>query len=189
MKTLNNYINEALIKKDTKIKTYNYYPKDIFELREIIENRLKNDKNSDLNDIDVSKIISFCDTTRGQYRDRGLFEGLDPHNIDISEWNVSKVENMKRVFFGCRNLVCDLSKWDVSNVETMDCMFFNCCNTFNSNLSEWDVSKVKNMSRMFYDCYNFNSDLSHWDVSKVEDMYNIFHGCKALKNKPSWYKE
>ena len=188
MKTLNNYINEALIKKDTKIKTYNYYPKDIFELREIIETRLKNDKNADLNDIDVSKIISFCDTTRGQYRDRGLFEGLEPHNIDISNWNVSEVQDMRRVFFGCRNLVCDLSKWDVSNVETMDYMFFN-CNTFNSNLSGWDVSKVKDMSRMFYDCYNFNSDLSHWDVRNVEDKFHMFHGCKALKNKPSWYKE
>ena len=54
MKTLNNYINEALIKKDTKIKIYNYYPKDIFELREIIEKRLKNNKNADLTDIDVS---------------------------------------------------------------------------------------------------------------------------------------
>ena len=42
---------------------------------------------------------------------------------------------------------------------------------------------------MFYDCYNFNSDLSHWDVSNVEDKFHMFHGCKALKNKPSWYKE
>ena len=188
MKTLNNYINEALIKKDTKIKIYNYYPKDIFELREIIETRLKNDKNAELNDIDVSKIISFCDTTRGQYRDKGLFEDLDPHNIDISNWNVSKVEDMRRVFFGCKNLICDISEWNVSNVEYMGYIFFDCQN-FNCDLSKWDISKVKDMSRMFYDCYNFNSDLSHWDVSNVEDKFHMFHGCKALKNKPSWYKE
>ena len=40
MKTLNNYINEALIKKDTKIKTYNYYPKNRNELIEIIKEKM-----------------------------------------------------------------------------------------------------------------------------------------------------
>ena len=41
MKTLNNYINEALIKKDTKINTYNYYPKSRDELIEIIKEKIE----------------------------------------------------------------------------------------------------------------------------------------------------
>ena len=215
MKTLNNYINEALIKKDTKIKTYNYYPKDIFELREIIENRLEKDKNADLTDIEVSKITSFCDETRGRYKDRGLFEGLDPHNIDISNWNVSNVENMKRVFFACHNLVCDVSKWDVSNVESMSNMFYRCrkfdcdlgnwkfpncknlfgmfvkCSNFKgTGLQSWNVFKIRSFAHMFNGCTNLDVDLNDWDIRSANEYYYMFKGCKKLKQKkliPKWY--
>ena len=57
MKTLNNYINEALIKKDTKISIYNYYPKDKDELKSLIEKLLKErGKNANLNDIDLTNL-------------------------------------------------------------------------------------------------------------------------------------
>ena len=75
MKQLNTYINEALIKKDTKIDKYTYHPKDAAELRSIIEELLdERGKDADLNDIDTSAIKNMS----------WLFEDLDPHNIDIS---------------------------------------------------------------------------------------------------------
>ena len=216
MKTLNNYISEALIKKDTKISIYNYYPKDIFELREIIENRLKNDKNADLNDIDVSKITSFCDKTRGQFKDRGLFEGLDPHNIDVSNWNVSEVQDMRRVFFDCHNLVCDVSKWDVSNVESMSNMFYKCykfdcdlgnwkfpwckslfgmfvkCSNFKgTGLEKWDVKDVHSFSHMFSDCVNLDVDLNDWNTDSATEYHYMFEGCDTLERKkliPDWWR-
>ena len=45
----------------------------------------------------------------------------------------------------------DISQWDVSNVENMECMFDN-CKSFNQDISSWDVSKVTNMSFMFKNC-------------------------------------
>jgi surface protein len=142
MKTVNNYINEALIKKNTKIKTYNYFPKDKKELQSLLKELLdERGKDADLNDIDTSDITDMSE----------LFDNLDPYNIDISEWNVSSVKNMEWMFCWCDNFNSDLSAWDVSEVEDMSRMF-NKCEKFNSDLSSWNVSKVTNMQQMFRGC-------------------------------------
>ena len=49
----------------------------------------------------------------------------------ISEWNTSKITNMRELFSGKISFSEDLSKWDVSNVTDMSYMFdtmfeFNC---------------------------------------------------------------
>ena len=115
MKNLNNYISEKLNIKDIK-RQYNYFPKTKDELRQILEERLKEDKNANLNDIDVSKITDMS----------YLFSDLDPHNIDISEWNVSNVTDMYKMFYDCNSFNSDLSNWDVSNVTDMYNMFDGC---------------------------------------------------------------
>ena len=152
MKTISNYINEKLkIGKSTK--QYIYFPKNTGELRTILRERLLEDKDSNLTDIDVSKIRDMA----------RLFEGLDPHNIDISLWDVSKVEDMYSMFYGCENFNCDLS--------------------------DWDVSKVEDMGWMFWECKNLDCDLSNWNVTNMIRMDDMFGRCTSMKNKPSWYKE
>ena len=152
MKTLKHYIikniNEGFKIGKTKGKTYTCQPKDRDELKKIIKERLKNNKNADLNDIDVSKITDMSQ----------LFLGLDPHNIDISDWNVSNVKDMGAMFYMCQKFNSDLSAWDVSQVESMHNMFCN-CKKFDSDLSKWDVSNVDNMYNMFGGC---NISLPSW---------------------------
>ena len=183
MQDLNNYITERL-KLTSKISQYSCQPKDKFELRDILEERLTKDKNADLNDIDVSQITDMG--WKGFIEDKGLFEGLDPHNIDISEWDVSNVKTMDSMFFNCRHFNCDLSNWNVSNVEDMNYMFWSCKN-FNCDISKWNVSNVANMKNMFDDCEKFNCDLNKWDVSNVKEMMHMFNGCTSLKNIPLWW--
>lgn len=76
MKNLTNFIQEKY-----PIYEGNQYtckPKDKFELRKILEERLAKDKDANLNDIDVSQIT---DMGYEDFRDNtGLFEKLDPHN-------------------------------------------------------------------------------------------------------------
>lgn len=180
MKTLKHYITERFT--SDKVEKYNYFPKDIFELRDILKERLEKDKNANLNDIDVSKITTFTDTTRGQFKNRGLFEGLDPHNIDISKWNVSNVEDMRRVFCDCKNLKCDVSKWNVLKVKSFANMFYVCHN-FDCDLSEWKFGNHKELSffGMFAQCYNFTGKgLDKWDVSKAHSIAHMFNKCKKL---------
>ena len=170
MKNLNSFILEHLecpklsiierlkLNKDTKLKTYNYFPKSFDELRALLRKLLEErGPDADLNDIDVSNVTTFSDTEN----DIGLFEDLDPHNIKIDRWDVSNVKNMNYMFSECEN--------------------------FNCNLSNWKVNKVKYMRWMFDDCKNFNCDLSKWDVSNVKDMFHMFDGCVFLQT-PNWYK-
>ena len=183
MKNLQSIIQEKLrLSKDTKVDIYNYHPKTREELRKILEERLASNPDANLNDIDVSNITDMGPDASNI----GLFENLDPHNIDISEWNVSNVTNMGYMFDRCENFNSDLSKWDVSNVINMDSMFYKCKN-FNSDLSKWDVSNVKNMYSMFYNSI-FNGDISEWDVSNVKNMYDMFKNSPLEKNPPKWYK-
>lgn len=113
MKSLKSYIQEKLIIKKSK---YNYFPETKEELKEIIENSIKDEGNEvDLNHIDVSNITDMSE----------LFKGTD-FNGDISDWNVSNVTEMHSMFWGCKNFNKDISNWDVSNVTNMDNMFFDC---------------------------------------------------------------
>ena len=61
-------------------------------------------------------------------------------NGDISNWDVSKVENMREMFdssdFTGEN--GDISNWDISNVEDMTSMFG--ASEFNGNLSKWNLN-------------------------------------------------
>jgi surface protein len=60
-------------------------------------------------------------------------------NGDISQWNVSNVTNMYRMFEGSK---------------------------FNGDISEWDVKNVKNMHYIFLE-YD-NQDLSNWKPYSLE---------------------
>ena len=141
MRKLIDIIEGLKIGSKTKIITYSCKPKTREELKNIIKERFKKDKDTNLNDIDVSYITDM----------ESLFYELDPHNIDISMWDVSNVKDMFGMFYECRNFNCDLSKWNVSRVTNMQGMFYD-CNNFNSDLSNWDVSNVKYIGKMFVGC-------------------------------------
>ena len=116
MKSLTNYIQEKLIIKKSKVSNYKYFPKTKEELKNIIKQRIKSEGNEvDLNDIDVSKITDMS----------YLFEGT-AFNGDISNWDVSNVENMSNMFYECESFNQDISGWDVSNVTSMSFMFNGC---------------------------------------------------------------
>ena len=59
---------------------------------------------------------------------------------------------MKYMFRNCKKFNCNLSNWDVSNVENMKYMFQNCENFQAKDLDKWNVSNVKNMEYMFDNC-------------------------------------
>lgn len=130
---------------------------------------------ADLNHIDVSECTTFFD----EERNVGLFQGTGFCG-DVSKWDVSNVENMKRLFMDCDVFNCDLSNWDVSSVEDMCCMF-NGCKEFNQDLGDWDVSNVKTMEGMFSYCDSFEGKgVNKWDVSNVGDMSAMFAFCRKF---------
>ena len=182
MKTLNQYIKEKLIINKDYIDVKIYHPKSFYELRNIIEDRYNKlgagtkQNPIDFNDIDVINIDSFYNCKK----DKGIFDGMNFKYIDISDWDVSNVTDMRGMFFECSELksVGDISGWNVSKVTNMNSMF-SYCNTLVSvgDISKWNVSNVTDMYSMFYDCKLFNQDLSDWNVSNVTIPYGMFDKC------------
>jgi surface protein len=58
---------------------------------------------------------------------------------------------MASMFIYCKKFNCNISEWDVSKVTNMKCMFYHCKN-FNQNLDSWNVSNVIIMWDAFKDC-------------------------------------
>ena len=119
MKHLNTYITEYIVKKklDKAIDSeHKYHPQTKDELIENIK-ELVDKGETDFNYIDTSAITDMSN----------LFKFLDiSTTIDISEWDVSNVTNMSKMFYDCEKINFDISSWDVSKVENMSNMFYSC---------------------------------------------------------------
>ncbi|MBR6133110.1 MAG: BspA family leucine-rich repeat surface protein [Bacilli bacterium] len=116
-------------------------------------------------------------------------DSVDSFEIDLSNWNLSNVSNMKSLFDSSGAHansvnVIGLNNWDVSKVTNMSYLFsemgrFNATIWNIGPLSNWDTSSVVNMKRLFYrsgmNSTSWNvGDLSNWDTSNVVNMYGMF---------------
>ncbi len=104
----------------------------------------------------------------------------------ISEWDVSKVINIRDLFHGTSIEDDDLNaikNWNVGNAENMQAMFMGCTNlTDVSLLNNWDVSNVENMRGMFINCTNLQIvNLSNWQTNKLKNVHDMFNGCRGLQ--------
>ena len=187
MKSFKQHILEKL--KVSKIENKPVYrPNTKEELVDLIIKEIEtNGPKCSLNHIDVSAITDMSDLFRGgetmQY-----WSGhpvLSDFDGDISDWDVSNVTNMSRIFNKCKYTGDngDISDWDVSNVTNMNGMFS--LSKFTGDISNWDVSNVTSMRSMFY-WSEFDGDISNWDVSNVRDMERMFISSDFNKDISDW---
>ena len=74
-----------------------------------------------------------------------------------------------------------ISQWDVSRVTNMDRLFSDCI-SFNEDISNWDVSSVTNMSNMFIEASSFNQPIGKWDTQNVTDMDYMFYTASSFNH-------
>ena len=174
MKSLIQHIQEKLvINRNTNI-TYNYHPKTKEELVEIIKSEVeKNGWECDLNHIDVSQITDMS-YLFSSHKVSGF--GLSDFNGDISDWDVSKLENMRGMFLGAYLFNQHIMDWDVSNVTNMSGMFQH-ATKFNQPISNWNVSCVEFMHNMFSFAKSFNQDLSKWKIKPTCNTDAMIYNC------------
>src|SRR5574344_238285 len=93
-------------------------------------------------------------------------------NVDVSNFNTSKVTNMGGLFYYCKSLTSlDVSNFDTSYVTDMSQMFDYCTSLTSLDLSTFDTSKVANMSNMFDSCSSLTKlDVTNFNTSNVVDM-------------------
>ncbi len=105
---------------------------------------------------------------------------------DISNWDVSNVNNMYQLFKDKITFNDDISNWDVSNVLQMNNMFKH-ASSFNGNISNWNVLNVQTMNSMFHSATSFNQDISNWNISNVEDITWMFYYAETFnQDLNSW---
>ena len=94
----------------------------------------------------------------------------------ISQWDVSEVTNMSRLFKRRKGFNADISKWNTSSATDMGAMFLS-ATSFNQPIGSWDTSSVTNMGSMFDNASSFNKAIGSWDTSSVTNMACMF--CNA----------
>ena len=103
-------------------------------------------------------------------------------DLDLSNFDTSRVTNMSSMFRGMSNLTTlNLSNFDTSQVTNMDSMLASVSNLTTIDLSSFDTSKVTDISAMFYDLSNLATlNLSNFDTSQVTNMQDMFYGMRNL---------
>ena len=103
-------------------------------------------------------------------------------DIDLSNFDTSKVEDMHWMFAGMSNLTTlNLSNFDTSKVTRMNNMFDRTPSLTTLDLSNFDTSKVTDMHAMFWGMSNLTTlNLSNFDTSQVTDMSWMFKGMSNL---------
>mgnify|MGYP002627217034 CR=1 FL=1 len=105
----------------------------------------------------------------------------DKNNITLRFNN--KITSCCNMFDNMLNMIeVDLSNFDFSKVETLNSMFVNCKNLKKIEFGNINTSSVTDMTSMFKSCNRLTSiDLSKFDTSNVVDMQSMFYGCSSLK--------
>lgn len=141
-----------------------------------------------------------------------LFRGYNGPDIDVSQWDTSKVTSAKYCFSYCKKSM-DINNWDLSSLTNAQYMFDNFTNgnkyidlsvlNFSnativtsmfstSNIDYLDVRNINltgatSYNYLFQSCYGTELDLSNWDISKVNDLSNLCYFSSLKKiNLTGW---
>ena len=82
-----------------------------------------------------------------------MFSKSHVNNLDLSNFNTSKVTDMNRMFWSTYATTIDVSSFDTSKVTDMHYMFSNSTNLkaiYASN--KFNTDAVTSSTEMFYDC-------------------------------------
>ena len=111
-----------------------------------------------------------------------FYQCSDIIEIDLSNFNTSKLRDMDYMFSDCSSLISlNLSNFNTSQVRYMDSMFSGCSSLISLNLSNFNTSQVRYMNSMFSGCSSlFSLNLSNFNTSQVNDMDSMFSGCSSL---------
>lgn len=110
-----------------------YRPKTKEELIDTIVDLLKKGNAYELNCIDVSPITDMS----GLFHD--VNQQIEVKEIDISEWDVSRVKNMMGMFYGCESFNADLSEWKGKVSDCYKYRMFDGCDTLEkkNKIPDW----------------------------------------------------
>ena len=149
----------------------------------IIEKILIN-KSSKFNKIKVESKDQLEAIIQKRYNNNNSF-------IDLTDIDISELDNLSSIFCGLKLEVVDISGWDTSNVTAMAYMFSRCKNLKNIiGIENLDVLKLKRANFMLDSCENLvELDLTNWNPKLLQKTRYMFFNCsnlKIIKNIENW---
>ena len=209
---ISNYSDKNYIIAEIEIKDYDIN-KDIRIINSYEENRRNNYNDEEINkelmneeeikkcQIKINNILIpfnyfYKFTIKGKYiikysfnnyltKTNYMFSGCSSLiNINLSDFNMNKVSNMRNMFCGCSSLTSiNLSNCNTQNVIDMSGLFSCCSSLTNIDLSNFNTQNVKDMKNMFFECSSLrNINLSNFNTQNVTDMSYMFALCTSLRN-------
>lgn len=107
--------------------------------------------------------------------------------LDVSNWDVSKVTNFKGMFQGYSyadppfKAALDVGKWNTSSATNMSWMFYGYRGSSILDVSSFNTAKVTDFTLMFGYTNLIVTGIEKWDTSKATNMYGILLGVKNSK--------
>ena len=153
-------------------------------LNEYIIEKILINKSSKFNKIKVESKDQLEAIIQKRYNNNNSF-------IDLTDIDISELDNLSSIFCGLKLEVVDISGWDTSNVTAMAYMFSRCKNLKNIiGIENLDVLKLKSANAMFYGCQNLvELDLTNWNPMSLQRASYMFYNCsnlKIIKNIENW---
>lgn len=120
---------------------------------------------------------------------RDLFFGLQPEVVNISNWDVSHIRDFSGMFKGCKNLkdIFGIENLDMRNATNLKDMFYRCESLIELNLENWRFENLEDITSIFYGCKNLSKvgNLNNWDTDKLKEKRFAFTNTK-IKDMPKW---
>ena len=130
--------------------------------------------NADLSGFDVSNVKSLSATFQGATRFTG--SGLEG-------WVTTSVTDLRNTFHGASMIDVDLSGWNVAKVETLHATFYQATLFRGAGLDRWNTSSITTLHSTFRDASSMDADLGNWSVAKVTTLFSTFQSASLFKGR------
>ena len=148
-------------------------------LRSYLTEKLLINKNFKDNKITVTSLKELKNIIKERYVDPNTKK---PNNhIDLSDIDVSELNDLSTAFLWYRFKTIDISGWDTSNVKDMTMMFYGCFElTDIIGIENMNIDNVERMDYMFSDCkkLDITDKIKDWKVNpKNVRVSGMFREC------------
>lgn len=172
-------ICDAIVRKGGSVSgTIDTYAKSVMALGDVsFRTAIDIVNKSDAKNVDLTMISPRNETSLDD-----LFHGnTNLTNINVSNWDTSKITSLKGAFSSMQNLESvDFAEWDVSKVTTFYALFDDSRKVNTIDVSKWDTSSATNMEWMFCRINATKLDVSNFNTSNVTNMHAMFIGNSSL---------
>ena len=121
-----------------------------------------------------------------------LFFGINPKIVDISYWDTSHIKDFSGMFKECTKLksIYGIENLDMRNAVTLKNMFLKCESLEKLDLEKWRFENLEDITGLFFGCLKLTDvgDISSWDTSKLKERRYIFTNSK-IQRRPSWFSK